>query len=455
MPGMGRILGYCAGGAAVIAIGAGLFWVDGRASVGAGYKAKILCSEVFVAHRDPDAVEAAEFTGIDPSMKYLGARIDREAHETHVSLFGLGARTAVYRPGAGCTLKVGKLAQVAAPEAREAPSAWPSARKGSPEALSGVDYDAIERALDAAFTNDPEKPANTRAVVVIKDGKLIAERYADGFNADTPLLSWSMAKSVTQAMTGILVREGLLNVDAPAPVPEWRGENDPRAAITLDDLLRMSSGLEFNEDYDATHSDALQMLYETRDMGGYAASKPLVHKPGEVWSYSSGTANLISRIIRQTLNAAGRSYYDFARRELFDPLGMASAVIEPDPSGTFVGSSYVYATARDWARFGELYLQDGVWNGRRILPEGWAAYAASVTEPSNGQYGAQFWLNREPGKPFFPGLPEDVYMAAGHEGQYVVIIPDKNVVIVRLGMTRAVTPVRAVAPMMKAIYDAL
>jgi CubicO group peptidase (beta-lactamase class C family) len=306
-----------------------------------------------------------------------------------------------------------------------------------------IDKQKLEQALAWAFVEpDPEHLRRTRAVVVIYDGVLIGERYAEGYTKDTPLLGWSMTKSVTNALIGILVGQEKLSVDKSAPVPEWKKEGDPRGKITLDHLLRMNSGLEFKEEYEEEIlSDCNIMLFLKPDMGAYAASKPLVADPGTKWSYSSGTANIISRIVRHTVTGTQTDYFAFPRRSLFDKIGMESAVMEPDASGTFVGSSYMYATARDWARFGLLFLNDGVWEGSRILPEGWVKYSTTPTPTAlpGEAYGAQFWLNTDsaPGKNdrWMPKLPEEVYSACGHDGQYVTIIPSKKIVVVRLGLT--------------------
>jgi len=238
-------------------------------------------------------------------------------------------------------------------------------------------------------------------------------------------------------LLGLLVRDGKLDIMAPAPVPEWASPDDPRHAITTDQLMRMSSGLESSEDYGDLRADVVQMLYNSSDMAAYAANKPLIAKPDTVWNYSSGTANILARIIRHQLGGDVTDYWSYPRQEFFYPLGMTSAVMEPDASGTFVGSSYMYATARDWARFGQLYLQDGVWQGQRILPEGWVDYARTPTPPSQGQYGALWWLNRGSGESKeWEGVPDDAYAAEGHDGQYVVVIPSRNMVIVRLGVSR-------------------
>jgi CubicO group peptidase (beta-lactamase class C family) len=237
-------------------------------------------------------------------------------------------------------------------------------------------------------------------------------------------------------------------VDEPAPVPEWSRPGDPRGAITLDNMLRMSSGLEFGEVYEDPLSDVCIMLFSVRDAAAYAADKPLETEPGNKWYYSSGTTNVISRIVRDAIGGTQADYFAFPRNALFDRIGMRSAVIEPDPSGTFVGSSYMYATARDWARFGLLYLQDGVWDGERILPEGWVDYSRKPTPGSpGGVYGAHFWLNptRTPDESTgsarvglsAPRLPADLYQCLGHEGQSVTIIPSRKTVVVRLGLSQA------------------
>jgi CubicO group peptidase (beta-lactamase class C family) len=249
---------------------------------------------------------------------------------------------------------------------------------------------------------------------------------------------------------------GLVDLDAPAPVPEW-SEDDPRTAITWGHLLQMQSGLAFSEDYGAAHSDVSRMLFRARDAAKVAAEKPLAHKPGDYWSYSSGTTNILQRALRQRLEAQGVSYHAFAREALFAPLGMASATMEADASGTFIGSSYVYATARDWAKLGLLYLADGAIGEERLLPQGWSAYVSTPADKSDGAYGAQFRLNRpgaEGREKYAPGLPDSAYFMTGHEGQYVTIIPDKNLIIVRAGTTRGPAPMSVVAPVFAAIYDA-
>jgi len=286
---------------------------------------------------------------------------------------------------------------------------------------------------------DADKPWLTRAVLVIHNGRIAAERYADGITKNTPLIGWSMSKSVTSALIGILVKQGKLSLKGPAPVPEWSAPDDPRHKITIDQLLRMSSGLEFEEEYETKPvADVNRMFFTKEDMDAFAASFPLEAAPEETWSYSSGTTNILSGIIQRSF-ASREEYWRFPREALFNKLGMRSASIDTDATGMFIGAAFVYACARDWARFGLLYLHDGVWEGERILPEDWVKYTATPTPKApKGEYGAQFWLNKGlPGHPesrAFPALPQDMFYCQGYQGQYTVIIPSKNLVVVRLGM---------------------
>nr|WP_276599792.1 serine hydrolase [Nannocystis sp. SCPEA4] len=404
-----------------------------------GYVAKNACSAVFVAGRAPDRVGAEDLA----PQSYVSFTVDREQRRVRASVFGLAARTAVYRDGLGCALAIDAtpeslqaqtLALAHAP-ASDAP--WPA---GEGERLAadppGLDRAALDAAVAAAFAEpNPDSLRRTRAVVVVHGGAIVAERYADGFDRDTRHLGWSMSKSITSALVGILVGRGLLTRDAPAPVPAWA--DDPRRAVTLDQLLRMSSGLEFEERYGPL-ADATHMLFEVDDAADVALARPLAHDPDTVFSYSSGTTNILSWIVRRQFPELA-AYHRFPHEALFAPLGMRSAVFETDASGTFLGSSFVYATARDWARFGLLYLRDGVWDGARILPEGWVAYSRTPTKTGTGDYAAHFWANApdpaDPNKRRLPHVPADAYQASGFQGQAVLIVPSRDAVIVRLGMT--------------------
>jgi CubicO group peptidase (beta-lactamase class C family) len=312
---------------------------------------------------------------------------------------------------------------------------WP---EGPPEA-------GVERLLDEAFAEpDPDRPRRTRAVVVVRGGRIVAERYAPGFPRETRLQGWSVTKSIVNALVALRVRDGKLDLRAPADVPAWRGAGDPRGAITPDVLLRASSGLGWSETYEdgPLRSSVIAMLYRDgrRDMARFAAERTLAHPVDTHFSYSSGTTLILCGVLRRGFGGDDAAYRAFPRRALFEPLGMRSALLETDASGTFVGSSYSWATARDWARFGLLYLRDGVWDGARLLPAGWVDYTRTPTPTSpRGEYGAHFWLNAgwpERGvAPPEPRAPRDLFYASGHDGQVVAIVPSRDLVVVRLGLT--------------------
>ncbi len=421
--------------------------VPDMGAVGTGYTAKIMCSSVFVSGRDPEDVWEVDLAM--PRGYFVGYEVDFEDKSVEASVFGLFRRKAVYRDGLGCTIAAG----ISEAELRGQPVPELSPLPLSPENISWpmgdalpsgplppeVDKQKLEAALDWAFSEpDPEHLRRTRAVVVVYKGGIIAERYAPGFSKDTPLLGWSMTKSVNSALVGILAGQGRLSVDKPAPVPEWQEAGDPRAEITLDNLLRMSSGLDFLEEYESNiDSDCNKMLFTVPDSAAFAAQKPLAFEPGTRWYYSSGDTNIIARIVRQAAGETLKEQLAFPRIALFNRIGMRGAVMEPDPSGTFVASSFMYATARDWARFGLLYLNDGVWLGERILPEGWVEYTTTPTpHATQGRgYGTQFWLNTGGENRWMPELPQDLYACRGHEGQTVTIIPSRGMVVVRLGFT--------------------
>ena len=421
-----RRAGWIVGAALLLAAGVYVLRV---ASILAAYKAKMLCSEVMLAHRDSHTVlTELEVDDLKP-LRYISAAVDSPARGATASLAGLVRHQAVYQDERGCVLQ-------SAPPNR--PSAASHPDEGEPgDALVSDINRALEPVVDRAFAEpNPDRPRRTRAVVVVQDGRIVAERYAAGFTKDTPILGWSMTKTMLNALVGILVKEGRLVIDRPVPVPEWQDVGDPRQAITLDQMLRMSSGLEFDESAWNPVSDVTVMLLGSRDAGLYAAQKHLGAAPGTVWQYSSGTTNIISRAIRAVINDDAR-YADFPRRALFDRLGMSSAVIETDPSGAFIGSSFGYASARDWARLGMLYVNDGVWDGQRILPEGWVAYTRTPApaDPLK-RYGAHVWLKVADEYSGDAELPADTFHATGHAGQFVTMIPSAHLVVVRLGLTR-------------------
>ncbi len=338
-----------------------------------------------------------------------------------------------------------------------------------PQQPSGIDWPTqdwpiaptpavLDQILDRTIAGTaPGTPKNTRAILVVKGGQLIGERYGEGIDATTRLQSWSMAKSVIHALLGVLIKDGQIDIYKPARVARWnRKVNDPRKAITVENLLRMESGLTFSEDYtDPENSNVLQMLFGTGrlDTAEYAAGGLLEADPGTHWQYSSGTSNILSGVIRDTIGAeSAEEYRSFIEESLFSRIGIRSAIPEFDAANTFIGSSYLHMTGRDWARFGLLYLRDGMWDGTRILPEHWADHARLPTPNSKGEYGAHFWLNGvnpETGQAAITDeIPTDAFMARGVGAQVVVVIPSLDMVVVYLGLTYD-DP----APVVQAIID--
>lgn len=413
--------------------------------VGNGYVAKTVCSGVFVMGRSPQPVLDEEIHLNDPGiLRLVAVDVDRSGGTVTSRLLGLGGRTAVFRPGLGCTLALGVTPRDLTARGLPVPGAMPATVRTPWPAPTGapappLDPAAVSAALDEAFAEPGAIPSRrTRAVVVVQNGRVIAERYAPGYGADSPLPGWSMTKSVVNALVGVLVRQGRLALDEPLQVPEWATVGDPRGAITLRQALQMSSGLRFSESYGNPLGDVLWMLFGTGDAAHFAAGKPLAAPSGTRWSYASGTTNIIARALRRAVGGGDEDYWLFPRRALFEPLGMASAVLEPDAAGNFVGSSFMLATAQDWARFGTLYLQDGIWGDKRVLPEGWVTFSAAPAPVApDGVYAAHFW--RRLGKDAYApsgeeGLPADAYHAIGHEGQIMTIIPSRRLVVVRLGL---------------------
>ncbi len=411
------------------------------AKVACGFAAKTMASGVFISRRNPESILKAELN--NPLLDYFDYRIDSTRHSvTFQALFGLIQRTAYLRDGLGATLDLPenqkniKVTITKKPSTEQAQIAWPAGELVNLEQLPPeVDQNALITILDEAFADpDTTHPRQTRGIVVVYNGQIIAEKYGNGFTRDMPQLGWSMTKSVINALVGIMVKQGKLAIEAAAAIPEWNKPNDPRKEITLNHLLQMSSGLEFAEEYSHLLSDVVQMLFLKKSAANFALNKPLIAEPGTKFSYASGTTNIICKILKQSLGGDDLEYLKFPREALFNPLGMPSAIIEPDAAGIFVGSSFMYATARDWARFGLLYLQDGIWNGERILPEGWVKYTTTPTTTSKHPiYGAHFWLYPPAESTSSDTLLNGISEARGHDGQFVSIIPQKNMVVVRLG----------------------
>ncbi|MCK1357312.1 serine hydrolase [Bradyrhizobium sp. 199] len=411
--------------------------------VATGFVADILCSETFVSGLDPqrtfaetnDAMSGAGL--ISWAMDY---QVDRVRKDVTVTLFGIGRSHAVYREGLGCTLDHGAgIAAVEPPADVRQPALLPEiAGPGIVPSQSP----SLSTALDRAFAEPAQPPyRRTRAVVVMKSGRVVAERYAEGVGPETPLLGFSMTKSVISALTGVLVRQGKLKLDEPAPVAAWKNPNDPRRAITVDQLLRHTAGLALGSSLQASLGSAFEpvnrMKFVEADMASYAESMPLETAPGAVWNYHDGNMLILSHVIRVAAGGNPADALAFARRELFAPLGMRHVTLQLDGVGTIEGSSEMLAPARDWARFGQLYLNDGVAGGKRILPEGWVNYTASPTPNAWVGIGAGFWTNQ--GDSFGAkfrvehGWPRDAFFAKGTIGQYTIVIPSEKLVIVRMG----------------------
>ena len=321
---------------------------------------------------------------------------------------------------------------------------WPTERwaEGPP---SGVDFGALAAVTTALFAPIGRGGApDTRALLVVQAGRVVSERYAPGFGAGSRFRSWSMAKSVTNLLIGILVRDGKLALDAPAPVPRWQREGDERRALTLRQLLNMTSGLDNADGGDGPNSFIARLFFGgfSSDTAAAAEKVELVYAPGTHWAYSTGTSQILSGIVARSVGDGRDGVRAFLERELIRPLGVKTLVLESDAAGTPLGGGYVWASARDWARLGLLYLRDGVWDGQRILPAGWVDFTRSVAPAeNNGTYGAQFWICAEPAAGQYPLLHPgiDAFEMNGNAGQFVVIVPDRDLVVVRLGEMHAST----------------
>jgi len=394
-----------------------------------GYAAKNLCSAVFVSERNQEDVENMD---LDFSfISYVKSRVDHE-NKTVTSRFLWGKSIALYREGFGVTLlqekDIDELKAVSFPQISAGYSGdtipWPMGDI-IPDSITGIDRDALDIVSDSLIEND-SYGGTAFAFMVLHRGIPVAEAYKPQFNKDTRFLSWSMAKSVTNALVGLMVGDSILDLEDRQLIPEW--SDDGRSEISLNNLLHMQSGLEWNEDY-GNRSDVTVMLHCEPDFAEYAYSRPLEHDPGSYWYYSSGTTNIVSYIMRKRFNS-DNDYYAFPHKELFYRIGITDAVFEVDESGTIVGSSYLYMTARDFARFAMLYLDNGRFNGRQILPEGWVDYSIEPAAASEGEYGAFFWLNNNS---YLEAAPGDMFMCRGHDGQMIFILPSHELIVIVLG----------------------
>ncbi|UOE44169.1 serine hydrolase domain-containing protein [Agromyces larvae] len=428
----------------VIAGAVGVYWWQRPMLLtGTGYAAHNACAVNEVAGRDDPASDLPP----NPLVPYL--RVDGAGDPTNGTLLGVLARQqAWFTEGFGCTLAGDRpdLGEATPIDADGNPFAEASAPEANPD---------LEAALDAAFgaglSAADAAALGTRAVVVAKGGELVAERYADGFDADTPQLGWSMSKSVTDLMVGVLAKQGDVSLDDDRLRPEW---TDGRADITVEQLLRMTSGLEWDETYDVG-TPITRMLYLEPDMGGFVASLPLEHEPGTVQEYSSGSTTLLCSVLVERTGLGA----NLPRDTLLGPLGLSSAVFEPDAAGTPVCSSYLWMTPRDWAAIGRFALQNGEWNGEQLLPEDWMARSLEVLPvdaTDDPGFGMSWRTNVLPdGTLRWPELPEDTYYAAGHDGQKVLVVPSEDLVVVRMGFTPAYDEDPSVVALVEAAIAAL
>jgi len=411
---------------------------DRAIRAGTGSAADALCAKTFVSGLDSQTSfnEIMERPGIRRLRFGLRYQVDRTARTVDVSLAGLFRAHTMFHEGFGCVrVQGGKepyllKADIVALKMPKAPPLLPDI--AGPEIVVPSDS-ALKAALDHAFEEPPAPPfRRTKAVVVVRDGRVIAERYAPGIGVDTPLPSFSMTKSVVNALIGIMTEQGLTSPSLPAPIPEWHGPNDPRREIEVGHLLKMATGLALDET-DSPFNPSEQM-FQHNDMAGFAVQAPLIATPGTRWAYSSATTQILARIIRDAVGGPEQTL-TYAWRELFNPLGMRNVTLAFDGSGTLQGANNMLASARDWARFGLLYLGDGKVGGKQLLHVDWVDYSAAATLDTD--YGAGFWTNRSEHPNAVgrvrAGIPRDAYYASGNLGQRCVIIPSQHMVVVRMG----------------------
>ncbi|MDR6844978.1 serine hydrolase [Flavobacterium granuli] len=397
-----------------------------------GFSAKSVASGHFIDNRSLDVIENG-----DNDFDVIGwatNEISESGKFATATVLGLKKRKAIYREGLGATLidddfDVTKPYEI--PKRTKSNNKFPfpyGEVEPKDTVFENVNYTKLNKVVANAFDAKGYNDKRTRSVLVIYKDKIIAEKYADGFTKSSVILGWSMTKSITGTLFGILEKQRRFDIYKPAPIAEW--QNDNRKYITTNDLLHMNSGLEWDEYYDRI-CDATKMLFQTEDMTQSQLTKPAVYKPNTHWNYSSGTTNLLSGILRKQFKTH-QEYLDFWYSALIDKIGMHSMLVETDMAGNYVGSSYGWATTRDWSKLGLLYLHKGNWNGEQLFDESWAKYVSTPTNTSNGRYGAQFYLNAGG---YFPDAPRDMYYCSGFQGQMVAIIPSMDLVIVRMGLT--------------------
>ncbi|KAA1246271.1 serine hydrolase [Aquimarina sp. RZ0] len=427
-----KFLGYTFIGCVALILIA-IFWNYPKLTILSGYSAKNMASSVFIGNRSIEFTDTYD-NSFSP-VHLADDEVDINKKTAIASVFGLHERKAVYREGLGSVL-INENFDINATYPKPNRNRNKSKRNlpfpygdlaQKDTIFSTVDYDKINTAVISIFDKTGENIQKTRAVLVIHKDQIIAEKYANGFDQNSKLLGWSMTKSVLATIYGVLQKQGKIDIHQKAPIDEW--QNDERREITIHNLLQMNCGLAWEEDY-GTISDVTKMLYVDEDMTLPQIHKTAIHKPNEYWYYSSGVSNLLSGILRKRMDSY-QEYLDFPYREFIDKIGMSSMLIETDMAGNYIGSSYGWATVRDWAKFGLLYLHKGNWNGEQIFNADWVDYVTTPSPTSNGDYGGHFWLNAGG---FYPDAPIDMFSANGFQGQRVFIIPSKDLVIVRFGL---------------------
>lgn len=421
-------------------LGFSLWRLGDALAVATGMGAKLGCSAYFVSGQEPQQIieDLASYTPINRRLT-----LEFGDNRVHASLFGLAPASATWRPGLGCTLDIGDTA----------PLDNLVVAQSTPK-LQWVlsEQPALQAAMEALLTADQAAGLQTRALLVLQDGKLAAESYAEGFGPDSSLLGWSMGKSVLAILLGRMEALGLLPAGPPTPLfAAWAG--DERRDVTLEQLLHMASGLDWDETY-APSSDSTRMLFQAHSAAGVAMASPLAHAPGAFFYYSSGTSNLLAQYLHDQLGGP-QAQLDFLHSALLQPLGLAHTLVEVDPAGVLVGSSYVYSSARDWARLGQLLLDGGRLNGELLLPADWVARATRPNTSGNDpRYGYQLWLNGGGDSPRWPELPADAYAMQGNRGQVVMMVPSRRAVLVRLGWTAGDYPAStALSQLLVALSD--
>jgi len=402
--------------------------------VATGIGSKLLCSARYVSgfSQQQSFDDLVQYSGI---LQELTVEYDEAQKSVTTSLFGLSEKTANYLPNIGCAIDYSGFGQRAALQTERVPvsdAPWPAG-----DTVGAADSD-MEGLLEQLLATDNETGLNTRAFLVAHQGRVVAEAYGQGADADTPLLGWSMAKSLTAIMLANLEYRGTLDLDASPEFELWQG--DERSQIRISELLTMTDGLAFSEEYNPG-DDATAMLFTEPSSSAFAMDKVTLHAPGRRFNYSSGTANLLARIYFEKAGG-NQGNYDAYMESIHQSLAFQNAIFEVDASGVFMGSSYLYASARDWARIGQLMLNGGTINGARIMTEDWVSRATTPNTSENQRaYGYQWWLNRGNEELRWPDIPADAYSAQGNRQQYLMVIPSLDLVIVRLGWTAGGYPV--------------